>query len=168
MKLFLAGQWRDTAETLDVRSPYDQSLVDSVPVVGEQEVETALTSAVRGAAVMAKLTAHERYQILSRAANLLRERQESLARTLTRESGKILAEAMGEVLRAADTLEWSAEEAKRLRGEVLPLDAVAHGAGKFGFTLRVPCGVVVAISHSIFHSTCPAIKSALQLRPAMR
>lgn len=174
MKLFLAGQWRDTAESLEVRSPYDQSLVDTVPVAGEREVELALASAVRGAAEMAKLTAYERYKILGRAANLLRERQEALARTLTRESGKILAEARAEVLRAADTLEWSAEEAKRLRGEVLPLDAVAHGAGKFGFTLRVPCGVVVAISPFNFplnlpcHKVGPALAAgnAVILKPA--
>jgi acyl-CoA reductase-like NAD-dependent aldehyde dehydrogenase len=174
MKLFLAGQWSDTSETLEVRSPYDQSLVDTVPIAGENEVELALVSAVRGAAEMAKLTAHERYKILSRAAVLLRERQALLAQTLTRESGKILAEAMAEVLRAADTLEWSAEEAKRLRGEVLPLDAVAHGAGKFGFTLRVPCGVVVAISPFNFplnlpcHKVGPALAggNAVILKPA--
>ncbi len=174
MKLFLAGQWRDTNESLEVRSPYDQTLVDTVPVASETEVELAAASAVRGAAEMAKLTAYDRYKILSRAANLLRERQEALAKTLTRESGKILAEAMAEVLRAADTLEWSAEEAKRLRGEVLPLDAVAHGAGKFGFTLRVPCGVVVAISPFNFplnlpcHKVGPALAAgnAVILKPA--
>ncbi len=174
MKLFLAGLWRDTSETLEVRSPYDHSLVDTVPIAGEKEVETALASAVRGAVAMTKLTAYERYKILNRAANLLRERQANLARTLTLESGKILAEAMAEVLRAADTLEWSAEEAKRLRGEVLRLDAVAHGAGKFGFTLRVPCGVVVAISPFNFplnlpcHKVGPALAAgnAVILKPA--
>jgi acyl-CoA reductase-like NAD-dependent aldehyde dehydrogenase len=174
MKLFLAGQWRETSESLEVRSPYDQTLVDTVPITSEREVERALSSAVRGAAEMAKLSAYDRYEILSRAAVLLRERQETLAHTLTRESGKILAEAMAEVLRAADTLEWSAEEAKRLRGEVLPLDAVSHGAGKFGFTLRVPCGIVVAIAPFNFplnlpcHKLGPALAggNAVILKPA--
>ncbi len=68
------------------------------------------------------------------------------------------ARSPGEVLRAADTLEWSAEAAKRLRGETLPLDAVAHGQGKFGFTLRIPCGVVVAITPFNFPLNLPCHK----------
>jgi acyl-CoA reductase-like NAD-dependent aldehyde dehydrogenase len=95
---------------------------------------------------MAELPAFERHQILRKTAELLREHQEDFARLISLESGKALVESRFEVSRAAETMELSAEEAKRIRGETIPLDAAPGGQGKFGFTLRVPCGVVVAIS----------------------
>jgi glyceraldehyde-3-phosphate dehydrogenase (NADP+) len=95
---------------------------------------------------MAELLAYERYSTLMKTAGLLRENQEDFARLISRESGKALWESRFEVVRAAETVELSAEEAKRIRGETIPLDAASGGQGKFGFTLRVPCGVVVAIS----------------------
>jgi acyl-CoA reductase-like NAD-dependent aldehyde dehydrogenase len=95
---------------------------------------------------MAGLPAYERYSILTKTAGLLRENQEDFALLISKESGKALWESILEVVRAAETIELSAEEAKRIRGETIPLDAASGGQGKFGFTLRVPCGVVVAIS----------------------
>jgi glyceraldehyde-3-phosphate dehydrogenase (NADP+) len=109
-------------------------------------VDQALESATRGARIMAELPAYERYSILTKTAGLLRENQEDLARLISKESGKALWESRFEVVRGAETIELSAEEAKRIRGETIPLDAASGGQGKFGFTLRVPCGVVVAIS----------------------
>jgi acyl-CoA reductase-like NAD-dependent aldehyde dehydrogenase len=95
---------------------------------------------------MAELPAYERYGILTKTAGQLRENQEDFARLISKESGKALWESRFEVVRAAETIELSAEEAKRIRGETIPLDAASGGQGKFGFTLRVPCGVVAAIS----------------------
>ena len=79
-----------------------------------------------------------RYQILNKAARLMLERKAEFARIVSLEEGKPIKEAMIEASRAAETMELSAEEAKRLGGEVLPLDGASNGAGKFGFTLRVP------------------------------
>jgi len=146
MKMYIAGEWIDTAEKIEVLNPYNGEVVDTVPSAAPQEVEKALESATRGAQVMAELPAYQRFSILMKAAGLLMERQEEFARLISQESGKALWESRLEVVRAAETIELSAEEAKRIRGETIPLDAASGGKGKFGFTLRVPCGVVVAIS----------------------
>ncbi|MGB5920617.1 MAG: aldehyde dehydrogenase family protein [Syntrophobacteria bacterium] len=146
MQMYIAGQWTEGQDTIEVLNPFDGSLVDNVPHAGPKEVDQALESATRGARIMAKLPAYERYSILTKTAGLLRENQEDFARLISKESGKALWESRFEVVRAAETIELSAEEAKRIRGETIPLDAASGGQGKFGFTLRVPCGVVVAIS----------------------
>jgi glyceraldehyde-3-phosphate dehydrogenase (NADP+) len=146
MKMYIAGKWLDTADKIEVLNPFDGSAVDTVPDAGPQEVDQAIESATRGALIMAELPAFERHQILRKTAELLREHQEDFARLISLESGKALVESRFEVSRAAETMELSAEEAKRIRGETIPLDAAPGGQGKFGFTLRVPCGVVVAIS----------------------
>ena len=146
MRMYIAGQWTEAQDTIHVLNPFDGSLVDTVPHAGPKEVDQALESATRGAAIMAELPAYERYNILTKTAGLLRENQEDFARLISKESGKALWESRFEVVRAAETIELSAEEAKRIRGETIPLDAASGGQGKFGFTLRVPCGVVVAIS----------------------
>ncbi|MEJ2233610.1 MAG: aldehyde dehydrogenase family protein [Syntrophobacterales bacterium] len=146
MRMYIAGQWTEAQDTIQVLNPFDGSLVDTVPHAGPEEVDQALESATRGAAIMAKLPAYERYSILTKTAGLLRQNQEDCALLISKESGKALWESRFEVVRAAETVELSAEEAKRIRGETIPLDAASGGQGKFGFTLRVPCGVVVAIS----------------------
>ena len=146
MKMYIAGKWINTQDKIKVLNPFDGSVVDTVPTAGPHEVDQALESATRGARVMADLPAYERYRILMKAATLLRERQEDFAGLIALEAGKVLRESRFEVSRAVETLELSAEEAKRVRGETIPLDAAAGAQGKFGFTLRVPCGVVVAIS----------------------
>ena len=146
MKIYLAGQWQDGQRTMEVRHPYDGSVVDTVPVASPEQVEAAVAAAVEGAAVMRRMPGYERYRILRKAAELVQARQAELARTLSLEVGKTLPEAAFEVSRAVQTLEVSAEEAKRIGGEVLPLDGAPGTAGKLGFTLRVPCGVVLAIT----------------------
>lgn len=146
MKMFIAAEWLDTEEKIEVLNPYNEEVVDTVPNAAPQEVEKALESANKGAQIMADLPAYQRFSILMKAAGLLLERQEEFARLISQESGKALWESRLEVARAAETLELSAEEAKRIRGETIPLDAASGGKGKFGFSMRVPCGVVVAIS----------------------
>lgn len=174
MKLFLSGEWQDRPDKIDVTNPFDGSLVDTVPRAGAADVDAALAGAVAGAQVMRRLPGYERFKILRKAADLLFERQEDLGRTISLEEGKTLAEGVFEVTRAATTLELSAEEAKRLSGEVLPLDGAPGGAGRLGFTLRVPCGVVVAITpfnfplNLVCHKVGPALAAgnAVVVKPA--
>ena len=94
---------------------------------------------------MAKLTSFDRYSILRRTADLMAERAEDLGQTITKEEGKVIAEGRGEVQRAIQTITGSAEEAKRLHGETIPLDAAPGNVNQFGFTIRVPVGVVAAM-----------------------
>jgi acyl-CoA reductase-like NAD-dependent aldehyde dehydrogenase len=169
----IGGQWVDKPKRVEVIHPYDNSVVDTVPHADAGDVDRALEAAVRGAKAMAKLTAHERYQILKKAAERLEARLEEFARTITLEEGKVIAEARYEASRAVNTLTLSAEEAKRIHGETVPLDATPGVKNRLGFTLRVPCGVVVAISpfnfplNLVAHKVGPAIAAgnAVVIKP---
>jgi acyl-CoA reductase-like NAD-dependent aldehyde dehydrogenase len=173
MKMCIGGQWAEKAGKIEVRHPFDNHVVDTVPHGDAGDVDNALAAAVRGAKAMAKLTAHDRYQILMKVAQKIEARAEEFAKTITLEGGKVIAEARAEAGRAVQTLQLSAEEARRLHGETVPLDASPGGAGKFGFTVRVPCGVVVAISPFNFplnlmvHKVAPAIAAgnAVVMKP---
>jgi len=174
MKMYVAGQWIDKDEKIEVRNSYDGSVIDTVPRADRADIERALQSAERGARAMAKLSSYERWKILHRAADLLSARAEELGTLISKEEGKILAEGRVEALRAVDTIMESAEEAKRVHGETVALDGASHGKGKFGVTIRVPCGVVVAISpfnfplNLVCHKVGPAIAggNAVIVKPA--
>ena len=174
MKMYMGGEWVSRPRTMPVTNPFTGRPFDTVPVAGIEDVDLAVKSAVRGAAAMRKLTAYDRYEILMRAVGLIRQRAEDLAQTITAEEGKVLSEARTEVNRCIQTMTWSAEEAKRLYGETIPLDASPGNAMKFGFTVRVPVGVVVAISpfnfplNLVAHKVGPALAAgnAVVIKPA--
>ena len=174
MKMFIAGEWLDRDQRAEVRHPYDGHVVDTVPQATSDDIERALAAAVVGAKAMAKVPAYDRFLMLRRAADALLMKQKELGRLISLEEGKTLAEGEFEVTRAATTLEVSAEEAKRMTGEMLPLDAAPGAAGKLGFTLRVPCGVVVGIApfnfplNLVCHKVGPALAAgnAIILKPA--
>jgi glyceraldehyde-3-phosphate dehydrogenase (NADP+) len=172
--MYIGGQWIDKGDKIEVTNPFDGSVIDTVPKGNAKDAETAIASAVRGAQAMAKLSAYERYEILHKAAELMTKRAEDLGRTITLEEGKILAEGVGEAKRAMETITLSAEEAKRLYGETIPLDAGSGVRDKFGFTLRVPCGVVLAITpfnfplNLVCHKVGPALAAgnSVIIKPA--
>lgn len=174
MKLFLAGQWQDRDDRIEVINPGTGEVIDTVPRASAADVETALQSADDAKGTMAALSGYERFKILRRAADLLLERRDELAQTLSREEGKAIREAKLEVERSAQTLELSGEEAKRLCGEVFPLDSGGGVRNKLGFTLRVPCGVVAAITpfnfplNLVCHKIGPALAAgnSVILKPA--
>jgi glyceraldehyde-3-phosphate dehydrogenase (NADP+) len=174
MRIFFAGQWQDRDQKIEVRNPYDATIVDTVPQATASDVEAAISGAVQGAAAMRMLSGYERFQILRKAADAMFARQKELGRIISLEEGKTLAEGTFEASRAAETMELSAEEAKRLGGELLPLDGAPGAAGKLGFTLRVPCGVIVAITpfnfplNLVCHKVGPALAAgnAVIVKPA--
>lgn len=174
MKMFIGGQWVDRPRKIEVRNPYDNSVIDTVPRAEGDDVDRALDFAQRSVRVMAKLSGYERWKILRRAADLLAARTEEFGRLISTEEGKVIAEGRLEAARAVETLMGSAEEAKRIHGETVPLDGDPGGKGKLGFTLRVPCGVVAAISpfnfplNLVCHKVGPALAAgnAVVLKPA--
>lgn len=174
MKMYVGGEWVTRDKVVEVVNPFDGRAIDTVPHAGVEDVALAVASAVRGAAAMKRVSAYDRFLALRKAADLLQQRVEDFARTISLEEGKIIAEARTEVARAVQTLTWSAEEAKRLRGETIPLDASPGNATKFGFTIRVPVGVVVAISpfnfplNLVAHKVGPALAggNAVIIKPA--
>jgi acyl-CoA reductase-like NAD-dependent aldehyde dehydrogenase len=173
-QMLIAGKKVGSARVAEVRSPFDGEVVDTVPVADESQIEEALSAAERAAGIMKKTSPRERFDWLWKVAQLVRERGEDFARTITLEEGKTLAESRLEIVRAVETLECSAMEARRLTGECIPVDAAPGGAGKLGWTMRVPCGVVVAITpfnfplNLVAHKVGPAIAggNAVILKPA--
>ncbi len=174
MQNFIAGQWIDKPKKIEVFNPFDNSVIDTVPRADAADVEKAMAFAERGAKIMAKLTAYERWRILRKAADLMAARNEELGNTISSEEGKIIGEGRGEANRAVETIMGSAEEAKRLHGETVPLDGDPTGKNKLGFTLRVPCGVVAAIApfnfplNLVCHKVGPALAAgnSVIIKPA--
>jgi len=172
--MLIAGREVASDSTFDVRNPYDGAKLASVPEASREHVHAALDSVSAGAETMERLTRHERYALLERVSLTLEERADGLARLIASESGKTLREARGEVARAVQTFRLSAEEARRLTGEIVPFDGAPTGAGRFGFSIRVPLGVVVAITPFNFplnlaaHKVGPAIAAgnSVVLKPS--
>jgi acyl-CoA reductase-like NAD-dependent aldehyde dehydrogenase len=161
-----------TDDTIVVTSPYDGCEVGRVPSCDAAHVDRAVAAA--RAALADPLAAHARAAVLDRAAALLAERQEDFARTISAEAAKPLKTARVEAARAVDTFRFSAAEARTLAGEMVPVDAAAPGEGKLALTLRVPIGVVGAISpfnfplNLVAHKVAPAIAAGcpVVLKPA--
>jgi acyl-CoA reductase-like NAD-dependent aldehyde dehydrogenase len=163
VKNFVAGEWIEKTKKIAVTNPFNNSVIDTVPKADAGDLEKALAFAERGAKVMAKLSSYERWKILRKAADMMAACNEELGQIISQEEGKIIAEGRGEASRAVETMMGSAEEAKRLHGETVPLDADPTGSKKLGFTLRVPCGVVAAIApfnfplNLVCHKVGPAL-----------
>jgi acyl-CoA reductase-like NAD-dependent aldehyde dehydrogenase len=171
-KLLLDGEWIETGEWREVRSPYSGETVARVPEAGGEHARRAVDAAAK--AMENPLPAHQRAEILDRVAILLRERQDDVAQTICAEAAKPLKAARVEAERAVSTFTMAAVEARRLAGEVVPMDASPAGVGKLAYTLRVPIGVVGAITPFNFplnlvgHKVAPALAAgcAVVLKPA--
>ena len=176
--MLIGGDWRQAAGnglTENVTSPYDGSVVGTVPVAGSEDVEAALIAAEAGAVRWRNTPAHARMKVLLRAAELADQRAADIARTISSEAGKTITEATGEASRSGEIIRLAAFEGTQLYGDTLPLDAnQGTGLDKIGFTLRQPCGVVVAISPFnypallVLHKIAPALAAgnAVVLKPA--
>jgi acyl-CoA reductase-like NAD-dependent aldehyde dehydrogenase len=177
-EMLIGGQWRPASgsgQSEDVTSPYDGSVVGTVPVAGADDVEAALRAAEHGARTWRHTPAHERMRILLRAAELADERAAEIARSISAETGKTITEATTEASRSGELIRLAAFEGTQLYGDSLPLDANrGTGQDKIGFTLRQPCGIVVAITPFnypallVLHKLAPALAAgnAVVLKPA--
>jgi acyl-CoA reductase-like NAD-dependent aldehyde dehydrogenase len=171
-KLLLDGEWIESGDWVEVASPYDGSPIARVAKVGASEAKAAIDAAER--AMQNPLPANERAEILSRVADALAARADEAARLISAEAGKPMKAARVEAARAVSTYTMSAVEARKLAGEVVPMDASQAGVGKLAFTQRVPIGVVGAISpfnfplNLVAHKIAPALAAgcAVVLKPA--
>jgi acyl-CoA reductase-like NAD-dependent aldehyde dehydrogenase len=169
----VAGRPVTADRWLQVRNPYDGSEVGRVPACGPDDVDVACQAAA-GALRRGDFPQYRRAEVLDRAAVLLDERAEELARTVVLEAGKPVRDARAEVARCVDTLRFSAAAARTLAGEMVPLEASAPGVGRIGFALRVPIGVVAAITpfnfplNLVAHKLGPAVAAGcpVVLKPA--
>src|SRR3954470_15906758 len=172
-KLYVAGEWMETGEWSEVKSPYDETLIARVPK-GDAALVDKATDAAAAAFAKGDFPAHKRAAVLDRAAELVAEREDDLTMTIAAEAGKPVKTARVEAQRCVGTLEFSAVEARSLTGEMVPMDAGVAGEGKLGIVIRVPYGVVGAISpfnfplNLVAHKLGPAIAAgnAVVLKPA--
>src|SRR2546430_1371750 len=171
-KLLVGGEWIQTGDWLDVRSPYSGEVVGRVSKAGADETRKAIDAAER--AMQDPLPAHKRAEILVRVAGALGRRLDEAAKLISDEAGKPLKAARVEAARAMSTYTFAAVEARKLAGEMVPMDAAQAGEGKLAFTLRRPIGVVGAISpfnfplNLVAHKIAPALAAgcAVVLKPA--
>ena len=163
MKMYLDGQWVDRQQQMQVTDSYDQSLVDSVPMASIEDMDAAITAAARAFEISKRLPAFERMAILARAAALMGERHEEFAHTIACEGIKTIREARKEVTRAIDTMKISAEAARHIDGETITFDQFPSGQNRFGYYVRVPIGIIGAITpfndpvNLVVHKIGPAI-----------
>src|SRR5207249_11732113 len=171
-KLLIGDEWIETGEWLEVRSPYSGDVVGRVAKAGPAETRRAIDAAER--AMQEPLPAHQRAEILVRVAAALGRRHDEVARVISDEAGKPMKAARVEARRAMSTYTFAAVEARKLAGEMVPMDASQAGEGKLAFTLRRPIGVVGAISpfnfplNLVAHKLAPALAAgcAVVLKPA--
>ena len=171
-RLLVGGEWVETGDWIDVRSPYSGEAVGRVPKAGADETRKSIDAAVE--AMRDPLPAHKRAEILVKVAGDLGRRHEEVAQTICAEAGKPLKAARVEASRAMSTYTMAAVQARTLAGDVVPMDASQAGEGKLAFTLRVPIGVVGAISpfnfplNLVAHKIAPALAAgcAVVLKPA--
>ncbi len=162
-----------TAATITVRSPYDNSIIGEIPAQTAGDVDRAVASA-KAALRAGVMPLWKRAQILDTAAQRLAARRDEFAEIIAREAAKPIKTARVEAERAVGTFQFAAAEARKLSGEMIPLDAIAAGEGKLGFTLRMPIGVVGAIApfnfplNLVVHKVAPAIAAGcpVVLKPA--
>ncbi|MGH3081024.1 MAG: aldehyde dehydrogenase family protein [Gaiellaceae bacterium] len=171
-RLLIAGEWVETGDWQEVRSPYSGEVVGRVAKAGVDETRRAIDAAEQ--AMREPLPAHKRAEILVRVAGALGRRHDEVARLVSDEAGKPLKAARIEASRAMSTYTFAAVEARKLAGDVVPMDASQSGEGKLAFTLRKPIGVVGAISpfnfplNLVAHKIAPALAAgcAVVLKPA--
>lgn len=163
--IYLAGEFRQTENRRDVRSPYDGRVVATVCDAGPAEIELALDKAVQAFSETRALSSEQRAGILAQVALGIRRRRDELALAICDEAGKPIADAQAEVERAAFCFELASAEAQRAAGEgqILPMDLRPPGVGRLGLLRRFPIGPIAAISPFNFplnlavHKVAPAL-----------
>jgi succinate-semialdehyde dehydrogenase/glutarate-semialdehyde dehydrogenase len=144
IKLFIAGEWRDaiSGKTIPVEDPATQEIIGRIAHAEKADLDLALEAADKGFKIWRDTSAFERSKIMRKAADLLRERIDYIAWLMTREQGKPIAQSKGEIINAADTIDWFAEEARRTYGQIIP----ARFGGVSNMAIKFPVGPVAAFT----------------------
>lgn len=170
--LFINGEWTKRDKKLPVFNKYSQEVIAEISVAEENDVTESVAAAKR--ALQQSFSPYERFNVLKKASELLLERKESIADVLVQEVGKPVTESIGEVERAALTLEVSAEEAKRIHGDGVPIESAPGSENRKALTIKAPVGVVAAITpfnvplNLVCHKVGPGIAAgnSVILKPA--
>jgi acyl-CoA reductase-like NAD-dependent aldehyde dehydrogenase len=170
----IGGLWRQGETSVPVNNPFTGERLATVSYASSSDAEAATQSTVAAAAVMGALPSHARYQLLQKIASAIHDRREGFARLIVAEAGKPIADAKREVSRAVQTFTIAAEEAKRIPGEVIPLDWTPGTDSHLGILRRVPIGSVLGITpfnfplNLVAHKVAPALAAgnAILIKPA--
>lgn len=174
--ILIGGKWRQTARELKVVSPYDGNHVGVTYLAGEKELEEALASAEASFRTLKALPSYKKAELIEKVVEGLEKREEELAKVIALEAGKPIKDARAEARRARNTFRIAAEEAKRLGGEVIPLDLMAGSEGRTGIVRRFPVGVVFGITpfnfplNLVAHKVAPAMAcgNPIIIKPASK
>ncbi|MBX7219212.1 MAG: aldehyde dehydrogenase family protein [Blastocatellia bacterium] len=166
--------WRTSVEPVEIRAPFDQSVVGTTFLASASEIDEAISAAQSGFAHMKALPAFRRTELLHGIASGIKQRAEEIAQVLAAEAGKPLKAARQEVERSTFTFTTAAEEAKRIGGEILPMDVVPTGTGRMGLVRRFPIGPISAITpfnfplNLVAHKVAPALAAgnSILVKPA--
>ncbi len=172
--MLIGENWVDKDEKIDVRNPFNDELIDTIPSGDVADVKAAFEAAEQGFKINKNLAVHQRISILYETAEVIRSRQEDFARIIATEGSKTIKEARKEVSRCIDTITISAEEARRVVGETIPFDSREGSENRVGYYYRFPIGIIVAITpfndplNLVAHKVGPAIAggNAVVLKPA--
>ncbi|KZX17297.1 lactaldehyde dehydrogenase [Methanobrevibacter filiformis] len=176
MKALINGKFIDKDKKIDVINPYTNELIDKVPICTRDDVKIAISSAKKAQNILNDFSAFKLSNALYNAYENLKDEQKKIAKMITAETGKPIKDALFEMSRSVETLKLAAEESKRIYGESIPLDAGLGGKGFFGFTQKLPLGVVACITpfnypvNLAIHKVAPAIaaKNAVILKPSIK
>lgn len=176
MKMLINGSLLDKEDKLDIRNPYDNSLIDTVPLGSLQDAKYAILAANDAKNVMKSLSSREISRLLYDIHQELSRKLDEFAKLMTLETGKPIKDSKVEMERSLDTILLSAEESKRIYGETVPIDAGLGGQNTIGFTVRIPVGVVSAITpfnypvNLALHKIAPAIaaKNTVVFKPSSK
>ena len=172
--LYIDGEWKGVETYKTLYAPYSEEVLAEIAQGTEEDVQKAISSAKKATKEMGKLSAYDRASILETVAQKMHERREEFAEIIAKEAAKPIRAARGEVDRTVQTYKFAAEEAKRIYGETLPLDAAPGADGRIAYTVRKPIGVIGAITpfnfplNLVAHKVGPAIAAGntIVLKPA--
>jgi acyl-CoA reductase-like NAD-dependent aldehyde dehydrogenase len=170
----IGGRWRDGKQLLQVTNKYTGETIGSVPVTDRDLFEEATVAAQQGFSIISRLPAYKRAKILQSTSESIEKNKEEISQIIAAEAGKAIKHAQAEVERAVETFKFASEQAKSIHGETVPMDAGPGGEKKVGFFLRVPVGIIGAISpfnfplNLVAHKVAPAIAAGCSviLKPA--
>ncbi|WP_342599872.1 aldehyde dehydrogenase family protein [Psychrobacillus sp. FSL H8-0483] len=173
-QFYVGGEWKSAKDFAELQSPHTKEVIAKIPQATREEVEQAIDVAFDARKQMAELTAYERAAILEHITQLFIDNRKKAAEIISLEAAKPIKYALGEIDRTIETYKFAAEEAKRLTGELIPMDAAKNGANRFGYTIEQPIGVIGAITpfnfpqNLVAHKVGPAIAAGntIVLKPA--
>lgn len=172
--ILIGGHWRHGDNVIRVNSPFTGQVIAEVSQASEADAEAAILSTIDAASAMASLPSHARFHLLQKIAGALYDRREEFSRLMTAEAGKPIADARREVNRAVQTFTVAAEEAKRIPGDVIPLDWTPGTDGHLGILRRYPIGPILGITpfnfplNLVAHKVAPALAAGnpILVKPA--